>query len=208
MIVLLFFVPPSQHQLGTADRDRIVMASNVVAKVYKNLRNARPWAVLQDNPLSVHNNAVTVSFARNEPMRISMISRMDMSDRMRSGPKQGEAFKTLTEWEAHGFKQIQKVWTDIDGYLGVVNKVGEDFHIAAGRKNWSNVSNTMTLIWFTHPVHGLQRQFSVSMEMATGEPINFMCSSFSKAPRVIKKSWVLVDNSGKRKVKVGRPSTS
>ena len=168
----------------------------------------KPWKSYSDEPLIFTSNISRISFSNRYSGRIFSIGRVDIGQRMRNGPKQGELFKSRAEWEEFGFKQIHKIWSDIDGYAGSFRRIGEVAFVVAGRKSWESNSNLMSITWFTFPVNGMQRQFDVSMDLATGNVIWMSCSNFAKAPsdwNTRKSGYIRMDNSKKRRTKVALP---
>ncbi len=185
---------PTQNELS-------IKAAQVATKVYGQRTNPKPWRQTSDDPLELFDGYNTIFFSKNEPGRLhSLVSGVSL--RMKNGPKQGEKFRTQDEWEQHGFRQVAKVWNDIDGYVGEFRKVGEQSFTVQGHKSWDSNSNKVTVIWFTHPIRGLLRQFSCTMDMATGETLNLSCSPYHPAPS---KLIAKFDNSPKRKVKIAPP---
>lgn len=177
------------------------LVSSASEKLYGHPRIERAWKYSLGKRKSISNGVCDIYMSLTEPNRISSISSLDIPFRMRNGPQAGEKFKTTNEWEQFGFAQIHKVWTDVDGLLVGFAKVGELSHGDGGVRSWASDSNTVSLTWFTVPVGGKHRQFGCTLDMATGKVLHASCVGFMNTG----KYKVILDNSKKRKIRVGLP---
>ena len=195
-----------------ADRSMVAVCEKAFKATFPGNTNSIPWRrSATDESRSFYNRACKIYLSETEPVRILLLSTGSRQERMNNGPGQTSLFNSLAQWEPYAFKKVAAVWPDVDGFVISYDSRGEiatkTKHPVTGQtiQQWASDSNIVGMSWRTHSIRGFQRDFSATLDRATGEVLSLACGPFHPISGVFPAK---IDNSKKRGTKVVGPPPS